>query len=158
VPKVIIIYYSRTGNTESMARAVAEGVESGGLAASVKRVDYATTFDLTSADGVAFGSPCYFGYMAGIMKEFFDRMLQGAILKNLERKPAVAFVSNGETNGGKDALLSIENMMAYFLLQKAVDGVISRGKPGSAKIKECKKLGAALAQAVKKRKEKGHKP
>ena len=141
-----------------MARAVAEGVKSGGLAASVKRVDYTTTFDLMSADAVAFGSPCYFGYMAGIMKEFFDRMLQGAILKNLLGKPAVAFVSNGETDGGKDALLSIENMMAYFLLEKAADCVISRGKPGSAKIEECKKLGAALAQAVKKRKSKGHKP
>jgi multimeric flavodoxin WrbA len=95
--------------------------------------------------------------MAGILKDFFDRMLQGAILKNLERKPAVAFVSNGETDGGRDALLSIEKMMAYFLPEKAADGVISRGKPGRAKIEECKKLGAALAQAVKKRKVKGHK-
>ncbi len=157
MPKALIIYYSRTGNTESMAKAVAEGVKSKGLSTRVKRVDYTTAYDLMSADAIAFGSPCYFGYMAGTMKEFFDRMLQGTILKNLERKPAVAFVSNGERDGGKDALLSIENMMAYFLLQKAADGVISRGKPGSVKIEECKKLGVALAQAVKQRKVKGHK-
>lgn len=154
MPKVLIVYYSRTGNTEAMARAVAEGAKSEGLAARVKRVDYTTAYDLMSADAVAFGSPCYFGYMAGILKDFFDRMLQGAILKNLERKPAVAFVSDGETDGGKDALLSIEKMMAYFLLEKAADGVVCRGKPGGAKIEECKKLGVALAQAAKKKKPK----
>lgn len=154
MPKVLIIYYSRTGNTEAMARAVAEGVKSEGLAARVKRVDYTTAYDLMSADAVAFGSPCYFGYMAGILKDFFDRMLQGAILKNLERKPAVAFVSNGETDGGKDALLSIEKMMAYFLLEKAADGVVCRGKPGRTKIEECKELGVTLAHVAKKRKPK----
>lgn len=155
MPKVLIVYYSRTGNTEAMARAVAEGVKSEGLEARVKRVDYATAYDLMSADAVAFGSPCYFGYMAGILKDFFDRMLQGAILKNLERKPAVAFVSDGETDGSKDALLSIEKMMAFFRLEKVAGGVVCRGKPGRAKIEECKKLGVALAQAAKKRKPKG---
>jgi len=152
--QVLIVYYSRTGNTEAMARAVALGVKSGGLEARVKRVDYTTAYDLMSADAVAFGSPCYFGYMAGILKDFFDRMLEGAILKNLEGKPAVAFVSDGETDGGKDALSSIEKLMAYLMLRKVADGVVCRGKPGRANIEECKKLGAALAQAAKKRKPK----
>lgn len=153
--KVLIVYYSRTGNTEAMARAVAEGAKGEGLEAEVKRVDYTTTHDLMSADAFVFGSPCYFGYMAGILKDFFDRNLHSAILKNLEGKPAAAFVSDGETDGGKDALLSIERIMAYFLLEKVADGVVNQGKPGKTKIEECKKLGMALARAAKKKKLKG---
>jgi flavodoxin I len=56
---VLIVHYSRTGNTEAMAKAVAEGVENERLEARVKRVDYTTPFDFLSADSVAFGSPCH---------------------------------------------------------------------------------------------------
>jgi menaquinone-dependent protoporphyrinogen IX oxidase len=69
--KVLILYYSRTGNVEALARAVAEGVESiEGASAELKRVDFTTVYDLISCDAVAFGSPNYFGYMAGLMKDF----------------------------------------------------------------------------------------
>jgi len=72
--KVLILYYSRSGNVEALAKAVAEGAERvENVKAELKRVDYATVEDLISCDAVAFGSPNYFGYMAGLMKDFFDR-------------------------------------------------------------------------------------
>ncbi len=44
-----------------------------GATAELERVDYATVEDPISCDAVAFGSPNYFGYMAGLLKDFFDR-------------------------------------------------------------------------------------
>ena len=149
MPKVVIIYYSRTGNTEAMAKAVAQGVEDEGVETEVKRVDYATSYDFMSADAVAFGSPCYFAYMSGKLKDFFDRMLQ--VLDKVIDKPAAAFISAGEeTDGGKEALLSIETMMNYFMLRRVADGIICPEKPEKTNIEECKKLGSALAKAAKK--------
>jgi multimeric flavodoxin WrbA len=74
VVEVLVLYYSRTGRTEALANAVVEGVESlEGASAKVKRVDYATVNDFISCDAVAFGSPNYFSYMAGVMKDFLTK-------------------------------------------------------------------------------------
>jgi NAD(P)H dehydrogenase (quinone) len=64
--EVLVLYYSREGRTETLARAVAEGINNvPGASALLKRVDYATVYDFISCDAVAFGCPNYFGYMAG---------------------------------------------------------------------------------------------
>jgi NAD(P)H dehydrogenase (quinone) len=73
---VLIVYYSRTGNTEAMARAVTEGAIFEGVEVVLKRVDSANEFDVSFADAVAFGSPCHFAYMAGALKAFFDTKLK----------------------------------------------------------------------------------
>ncbi len=147
MPKVLIIFYSRGGNTEKMAKAIAEGAESEAVEVEVMRVDYATAYDFVTADAVAFGSPNYFGYMAGNMKDFFDRMWW-SLRDRVSGKPSAAFSSAG---GGRDtALLSIERIMNSFKLNKVADGVVARGEPGSEEIDACKRLGVALAKATKK--------
>ena len=64
--EVLVLYYSRGGRTETLANAVADGVNSvEGSSAKVKRVDYATADDFIFCDAVAFGSPNYFSYRVG---------------------------------------------------------------------------------------------
>lgn len=108
--EVLVLYYSRSGRTEALAHSVAEGVESvEGTLAKVKRVDFATVNDFISCDAVAFGSPNYFSYMAGLMKDFFDKSL--SIREKVTGKPSVAFTSGG---GASDsALLSLERMSPF---------------------------------------------
>lgn len=92
--EVLVLYYSRGGRTEALAQAVAEGARSvRGVSVSVKRVDYATVYDFASCGAVAFGSPNYFGYMAGLMKDFFDRAFD--VREKVTGKPAAAFTSGG---------------------------------------------------------------
>ena len=68
--KVLVIYHSETGNTKAMAQAVAEGVkEVSGVEALLKEAHQVSVSDLVSADALAFGSPTYFSYMAGVVKE-----------------------------------------------------------------------------------------
>ena len=148
--EVLVLYYSRSGRTEVLANSVAEGIESvEGASAKVKRVDYATVDDFISCDAVAFGSPNYFSYMAGMMKDFFDKALN--IREKVEGKPSVAFTSGG---GASDsALLSLERMISSFRLEKVADGVVCEGKPSKEDLGACKKLGVILASRAIKRAE-----
>jgi len=150
VVEVLVLYYSRSGRTEALANAVAEGVESvEGASAKVKRVDYATVNDFISCDAVAFGSPNYFGYMAGLMKDFFDKAF--SIRERVAGKPSVAFTSGG--GASNSALLSLEKMFSSFKLDKVADGIVSQGEPSEESLRACKKLGEALAKRALERAE-----
>lgn len=143
--EVLVLYYSRGGRTEALARAVAEGVNSvEGASAKIKRVDYATVDDFISCDAVAFGSPNYFSYMAGLMKDFFDRAL--SIREKVAGKPAAAFTSGGGSSDS--ALLSLERMISSFRLNKVAEGIVSSGTPSEEDLSSCRKLGEALAKAA----------
>jgi multimeric flavodoxin WrbA len=71
---ILIIYHSQSGNARQMADAVVRGIDSvDNVTAILKPAQLATLEDLLSCSGLAIGSPEYFGYMAGQVKDFFDR-------------------------------------------------------------------------------------
>lgn len=55
--KVLVVYFSQTGNTEAMAKAVAEGVEAAGKEAQLVEAENASAADLKAANAFALGSP-----------------------------------------------------------------------------------------------------
>ena len=62
--KVLVVYYSATGNTLKMAKAVVEGaLKIPGVAAEAKATDQALEADLKTADATILGSPTYYGNM-----------------------------------------------------------------------------------------------
>ena len=148
--EVLVLYYSRTGRTETLANSIAEGARTiENVSVSIKRVDYATVNDFISCDAVAFGSPNYFSYMAGLMKHFFDKAL--SIRERVTGKPAAVFTSGGGSS--KSALESLEKMISSFKLQKVATGIACQGEPNEKDLAACKKLGEALAKAAIKRTE-----
>jgi len=141
--KILVLYYSTTGNTETLAKAIAEGAKP--IAeVTTRRVDYATIYDLITCDGVAFGSPNYFGYMAGLVKDYFDKAW--SVRAQITGKVAVAFTSGGGSSNS--ALLSLENMFNAFKLEKAADGIVSSRRQTEQDLDKCKALGKALAEAA----------
>ncbi|MBS7288954.1 MAG: flavodoxin domain-containing protein, partial [Candidatus Freyarchaeota archaeon] len=71
---VLVVYDSRTGNTEKAAFLIAEGVRSvKGVDCVVKRVEEVKLDDLLSADGIIIGSPTYYGGMSAKVKDLIDR-------------------------------------------------------------------------------------
>jgi multimeric flavodoxin WrbA len=141
--KLLIIYHSQTGNTEAMAKAVYQGGSSAGATATLKKAKDATSDDLLACDAVAFGSPVYFGYMAGALKDFFDRVFY-TVRGKIDGKPYAAFSSGGD--GGREALDSIDRLCGSFKLKKVLEGVVAVGKPSSEVLKQCEELGKKLAQ------------
>ena len=73
--KVLVVYFSQTGNTEAMAKAVAEGVEAAGKEAQLVEAENASAADLEAARVFALGSPATGteeiddSYMAPLMDE-----------------------------------------------------------------------------------------
>lgn len=95
--KIVVIYDSKTGNTEKMAQAIAEGA---GAIAQVDVKKIGEPFPLTilaEADGVLFGSPVYYADISNNMKDFLAHV--GSYIKANRKKinhiPAAVFGSYG---------------------------------------------------------------
>lgn len=141
--RIFIIYHSQTGNTEKMAWAVADGARSiEKTEVILKRAQEATLEDLLESDGLAIGTPENFGYMSGMIKDYFDRTFYPAQDKVL-RKPFVIFIS--ADNDGTGALRAIERIAQGYRFKMVYHPVISRGKPTDADLEKCRELGNTLA-------------
>jgi multimeric flavodoxin WrbA len=141
--RILVIYHSQSGNTEKMALAVADGARSIEQTEVVlKKALNATIEDLLQSDGLAIGTPENFGYMSGMIKDFFDRTYYPAQDK-VFRKPCVIFISAG--NDGTGALRAIERIAQGYKFKIVYDTVISRGKLTEEDLEKCRELGRTLA-------------
>jgi multimeric flavodoxin WrbA len=141
--KILIVYHSQTGNTKKMAQAVADGARAiEGAEVILKKAGDATLEDLLSADGLAVGTPENFGYMSGMIKDFFDRTFYGAQEK-VFRKPFVVFVSAG--NDGTGALKAVERIALGYKFKTVYKPVIAKGAITEEIINQCRELGATIA-------------
>lgn len=122
---ILILYYSRNGSTEKMAKQIARGVESiedvNAVLRTVPEVSsvceqseasipksgapYVTLDDLKSCDGLALGSPTHFGNMAGALKHFIDQTTELWFPGTLSGKPAGVFTSTSSMHGGHESTL-----------------------------------------------------
>ncbi len=143
--RILIIYHSQSGNTQKMAESVAQGARSiRNVGVVLKKAAEATLQDLLECDGLAIGSPEYFGYMSGMIKDFFDRTYNKAReRKEVFKKPYVVFISAG--NDGTGALNHIERIALGYRFKKVYDPVIARGEIDRAILEKCEELGKTIA-------------
>jgi len=143
--RILVIYHSQTGNTKKMAESVTRGSESiNNVNVVLKRASEANLKDLMECDGLAIGSPEYFGYMAGTIKDFFDRTYNEARgRKEIFKKPYVVFISAG--NDGSGALSSIERICLGYQLKKVYEPVVAKGEINQDILKRCEELGKTIA-------------
>ena len=152
VAKVLIVYHTQSGNTEAMAKAISEGAKTAGATVVLKKASEAGVDDLLSADVVAIGTPNYFGYMAGMVKDFFDRVW-ATIREKMANKPYAAFGSKG--GGGAQAIESVERICDGLKMAKVVPSVVATRKPTAEVLAECRDLGKRLAHPEKLQRLKG---
>lgn len=143
--KVLIVYHSQSGNTKAAADAVADGAKAvEGTEVEVKEGLKATKEDLTGCGAVAVGTPDYFNYMAGGLKDFFDRTFyptQGSVTD----KPCGIFVTHG---GGGKAVDSLVGVCKSFKFKIMGEPVMVRRAPDEEAQISLEKLGRTLAEAV----------
>jgi len=142
---VLVVYHSQGGNTRAAAEAVARGAESvEGVKAVLKEGLKATQEDLLSCDALAVGTPDYFSYMAGGLKDFFDRVFyptQGQVTD----KPCGIFVTHG---GGGKAVESVKSVCGSFKFKVIADPVLVKNAPDGEAKEALAALGKSLAKAV----------
>ena len=142
---ILVIYHTQSGNTQKMAEAVAAGAASvKDTKVVLKQAKDATIEDLILCDGIAIGSPEYFGYMAGMIKDFFDRTYEIAKGKpEIFKKPYTIFISAG--NDGRNARDQIERICLAYSFKKVRESLIVRGLPDKESLKQCREMGQTIA-------------
>ena len=141
--KVLVIYHSQTGNTEAMAKAVADGAGAAGATVILKKAVEADDKDLLDCDVVAFGTPNYFGYMAGMVKDFFDRVWP-TVRDKMADKPYVVFGSYG--GGGMPAIETVEKICDNMSMKRLYDSIGIQRQPTEENLAACKELGGKIAR------------
>jgi NAD(P)H dehydrogenase (quinone) len=138
--KILIVYYSSTGHTYQMAKAIGEGAESVGAEVRLRKVaeiapdaaidsrpgwrehlnatagiPEAKTEDLDWADGFLFGTPTRFGLPSAQLKQFLDQSGGLWFQGKLQDKPVGVFGGAANAHGGQEAtLLALNNVFYHW--------------------------------------------
>jgi NAD(P)H dehydrogenase (quinone) len=154
--QILILYYSKGGNTRRLAEAVAAGVEEVPQATAVlKKTDEVSQDDFTFSQGVIAGSPVYFGTMASRLKQVFDDFV--GVRRQMEGKVGAAFATSSDPSGGKETtIMSILQAMLIYGMVVVGDplsatghyGVACAGTPDNAILANGRKLGRRVAEVA----------
>ena len=145
--EILVLYYSKHGSTEALAREICSGIDSvKGTSSKIRTVPpisalhetigtdipesgtpYVDKQDLSDCHGLVLGSPCRFGNMAAELKYFLDSTSNEWLNNSLEGKPAGLFTSSKSQHGGQESTLLT---MAIPLLHH---GMLITGIPYSEK-------------------------
>jgi NAD(P)H dehydrogenase (quinone) len=138
--RILVVYYSATGNTAALAESLAEGAKEAGAEVRVRTVpetvpaefiaqnrrwqawvdsgphhDLATLDDLVWADGLAVGSPTRFGGPAAQLKSYLDSTGGLWAQGKLADKVATSFTTASTSHGGLEStLLAINNVFYHW--------------------------------------------
>ena len=118
--KVLVAYISRTGNTEKMAEAIAEGVRFTGNSAEIRKITtIKSEAELKAYDGFIFGCPTYHRDMTAGMKTFLF-LAQKA---NLVGKLGGAFCAY--THSGESGPMVYDTMQHVFKMDMVDLGALN---------------------------------
>lgn len=147
-PHLLLIYAGHAGGrTHAMVEAVKQGVADAGDDVELRALPAleAGVDDLLWAHGLLIGTPEHFGYMAGAIKDFFDRTFY-PVQGRVDALPYAIFVSAG--NDGTGAVTSIERIALGYRWKQCAEPLIVKGDPSDTDRRRCAELGQTLAAGL----------
>ncbi|HQH12808.1 MAG TPA: flavodoxin domain-containing protein [Candidatus Sumerlaeota bacterium] len=154
MPKLLILYYSRTGNTESLAKELAEGAKKvEGLEVTVKKVQDATPEEAIEYDGIALGSPVYYGTMSAECKKFIDDSVK--FHGKFKGKVGAAFASSANLAGDNET--TIMDILKCWLIHGMIIigdhkgdhyGSVAIGSPDARTIANARRQGQIIGELI----------
>jgi NAD(P)H dehydrogenase (quinone) len=156
--QILILYFSKGGNTRKLSEAIAEGGKRvDGVSAVLKNTDDVTKEDFVNSQGIIAGSPVYFGSMAAELKKVFDNYV--GLRRKMEDKIGAAFATSGDPSGGKETTMMsiIQAMLIYGMIVVGDPlsatghfGISCVGAPGKEVQDNGMKLGQRVSELAKK--------
>ncbi len=143
MPTILIVYNTKTGNTELMAKAVEEGAK------TVRDVDIILTYhanlqNLQDADALIIGVPTYNHSMTFDIQSLLEKAAQNNIA--LKGKPAATFGSYGWSGEAPKQVLEI--LQNKFQMKSVEPPILANYKPDEKILTECHELGKKIAQKL----------
>jgi multimeric flavodoxin WrbA len=146
VKRLLVVYPGTGGTTDRMAEAAIRGARSiEEVETLVKLARNTDADDVLNCNGLLLGTPEKFGYMAGLMKDFLERIFYACEGK-VEGLPYALFVSAG--NDGSGAVTSVERIVTGLRLKRVHEPLIVKGEPDAAALARCEELGATVAAGI----------
>ena len=141
--KILILYYSRSGNTEKMANAVAEGAK------NVEHSDVTLSYhieadELAGFDAIIIGAPTYHHDMPIDMKKLFEASESKGI--DLKGKTGATFGSFGWS--GEAPKLLLEIMKNKFEMKVVTPPLLAKYVPDKVALDNCQSLGKTIAETL----------
>ena len=143
MPKILILYYSRTGNTEKMAKAVAEGARTV-QGVEVELTYHATPEQLKEFDAIVVGTPTYHHDTTLDIKMLFEETATKNI--DLKGKVGAAFGSYGWS--GEAPKLVLEIMKNKFEMNVTEPPLLIKYTPDTAGLEKCREFGKKIAEKL----------
>jgi len=133
--QVLVLYYSKGGNTKKLAEEIAKGVSATGIEAVLRTTEEVSKDDFRNSAGIIAGSPVYFGVMAAQLKKVFDDFV--SLRRDMENKVGAAFATGNHHTGGKETtIFSILQCMMIYGMIIVGDPMDASGHYGVACCKE----------------------
>lgn len=153
VKTLLIVYHTGGVKTATMAEAVERGARAALAEAEAqdevrvvrKRCADASPDDVLAADGLVLATPENFGYMAGMMKDFLERIFYACEGK-VEGRPWALVVGAGQDGHG--AITSVERIVTGLRLRKVAEPVIGLKELTPEMLARCEETGATLAAGL----------
>ncbi|MBW3522443.1 Atu1372/SO_1960 family protein [Chryseobacterium sp. NKUCC03_KSP] len=133
--KVLVLIHSDNGGTYELAKQISKGIESNENVQSIikqvkssthpslKDIPVASVEELSSYDGIAFGSPVYFGNISTGMSEFLSKTVNLWTNHALEGMPATVFMSAGSGAGNELAVQAFWNSLSVHGMVLVSNGI-----------------------------------
>jgi len=149
--KVLILYYSGSGNTQRMAKAIAEAMKLSAVNVTIEDVGKFDISLLPKYDGIVLGSPTYFSNVAWQVKKVIDESIVHYSARKLKRKVAGIFTSAGTSRDGKDCLKMLEVALGLHHGMKVVEGILRVDGENDKEVeKRCQEYGKKLVKEIEK--------
>ncbi|MDR2269974.1 MAG: NAD(P)H-dependent oxidoreductase [Sphingobacterium sp.] len=138
--RILVLIHSDNGGTYEIAKEIAKGIEREGKAEAIlkqvkqsanpklKDLPIANVGELPNYDGIAFGSPVYFGNISTAMSEFLAKTVELWSQHALEGIPATVFMSAGSGAGKELALQAFWNSLAVHGMILVPTGIMGNEK------------------------------
>jgi len=146
VKRLLIVYHSQGGATQALAEAVWRGAQKEAeVDARLVRAFDAGIDDLLGCDALVIATPENLGYMAGAVKDFFDRTFYPAEGK-VDRLPWALVVKAG--NDGTNTVVQVERIARGYKFRKVAEPIVVRGDLTPGDLAAADDLGRALAAGL----------
>ena len=149
--KILLVYYSRTGNTEKLAKIITDALKQEDVEVTCKTVEETSVDEIKDYDGLILGSPTYYGIMAAEIKKLIDDSVTSH--GKLDGMVGGAFAT-AQVTGHETTVISIIEALL-------IHGMIIQGDPndhhygptaieGEDAEENCKRFAKRYAELVKK--------
>jgi multimeric flavodoxin WrbA len=146
--RLLVVYHSRSGGTAAMTDAVVEGANDDaieGVDVRVLRAFDTSVEDVRACNAIVLGTPENFGYMAGAIKDFLERVYY-PLLDETPGLPYALYVK--ASTDGDGAVRSVERIVAGLRWKLVVPPVVVVGDLRPENLDQCRELGATIAAGL----------